>query len=182
MIIDNDGRRFAALTDAARERILLLDGAKGALIQTFGLTEADYRGTRLANSTRDLKGNHDLLAITKPEVLRDVHDAFLEAGSDIIQTNTFNAQKISQADYGTEHLVGEINREAAKLARVSADKFSTADRPRWVVGSIGPTNRTASLSPDVNDPGFRAITFDDLVAAYREQILALIEGGVDALE
>ena len=181
MTIDTHGRRFAALEAAARERILLLDGAKGALIQTFGLSEADYRGTRLANSTRDLKGNHDLLAITKPQVLRDVHDAFLEAGSDIIQTNTFNAQKISQADYGTEHLVSEINVEAARLARTSADKFSTAERPRWVVGSIGPTNRTASLSPDVNDPGFRAITFDDLVAAYRGQILALIEGGVDAL-
>ncbi|MEQ1863287.1 MAG: methionine synthase [Micropepsaceae bacterium] len=181
MTTQNYGPRFAALETAARERILLLDGAKGALIQTFGLTEADYRGTRLANSPRDLKGNHDLLAITKPDVLRDVHEAFLDAGSDIIQTNTFNAQKISQADYGTEHLVGEINVEAARLARASADKFSTADRPRWVVGSIGPTNRTASLSPDVNDPGFRAITFDDLVAAYREQILALIEGGVDAL-
>ncbi|MCE9650187.1 MAG: methionine synthase [Parvibaculum sp.] len=181
MTIQDQGRRFAALMTAARERILLLDGAKGALIQTFGLTEADYRGTRLANLPRDLKGNHDLLAITKPQVLRDVHDAFLDAGSDIIQTNTFNAQKISQADYGTEHLVSEINLEAAKLARASADKFSTADRPRWVVGSIGPTNRTASLSPDVNDPGFRATSFDELVAAYREQILALIAGGVDAL-
>jgi 5-methyltetrahydrofolate--homocysteine methyltransferase len=174
-------KRFDALKDAARERILLLDGAKGALIQTYGLSEADYRGARLANSPRDLKGNHDLLAITKPEVLRQVHDAFLEAGSDIIQTNTFNAQKISQADYGTEHLVSEINLEAAKLARASADKFSTAERPRWVVGSVGPTNRTASLSPDVNDPGFRAVTFDELVEAYREQIVALIQGGVDAL-
>ncbi len=181
MTIDEQAKRFAALKDTARERILLLDGAKGALIQTYGLSEADYRGARLANSPRDLKGNHDLLAITKPEILRQVHDAFLEAGSDIIQTNTFNAQKISQADYGTEHLVTEINFEAAKLARASVDKYSTVERPRWVVGSVGPTNRTASLSPDVNDPGFRAITFDELVAAYREQIVALIQGGVDAL-
>ncbi|MBL8782768.1 MAG: homocysteine S-methyltransferase family protein, partial [Alphaproteobacteria bacterium] len=173
--------RFDALLKAARERIILLDGAKGALIQTYGLKEEDYRGTRFANSTRDLKGNHDLLAITKPEILRDVHDAFLDAGSDIIQTNTFNAQRISQADYGCEHLSHEMNLESARLARQSADKFSTADRPRWVVGSVGPTNRTASLSPDVNDPGYRAITFDDLVGAYREQIAALIEGDVDAL-
>ncbi len=173
--------RFQALIDAARERILLLDGAKGAMIQTYGLTEADYRGSRFSNSTHDLKGNHDLLAITKPQILHDIHDAFLDAGSDIIQTNTFNAQRISQADYGCEHLSAEINVAAARAARASADKFSTADRPRWVVGSVGPTNKTASLSPDVNDPGFRAITFDELVAAYKEQIAALVEGGVDAL-
>ncbi len=181
MNITERTRRFDALLKAARERILLLDGAKGALIQTYGLGEADYRGTRFANFTRDLKGNHDLLAITKPEVLRDIHDAFLDAGSDIIQTNTFNAQRISQADYACEHLSGEINLAAARVARESADKFSTADRPRWVVGSVGPTNKTASLSPDVNDPGYRAITFDELVEAYREQIAALVEGGVDAL-
>jgi 5-methyltetrahydrofolate--homocysteine methyltransferase len=174
-------KRFQALIDAARERILLLDGAKGAMIQTYKLSEDDYRGTRFANFTHDLKGNHDLLAITKPEVLRDIHDAFLDAGSDIIQTNTFNAQKISQADYGCEHLSAEINVAAARVARASADRFSTADLPRWVVGSVGPTNKTASLSPDVNDPGYRAITFDDLVAAYKEQIAALVEGGVDAL-
>jgi len=174
-------KRFEALRAATRERIVLLDGAKGALIQTYKLSEADYRGARFSNSARDLKGNHDLLAITKPEVLRAVHDAFLDAGSDIIQTNTFNAQAISQADYGCEHLVREMNLEAAKLARESADRFSTAERLRWVVGSVGPTNKTASLSPDVNDPGFRAITFDELVAAYHEQIAALIEGGVDLL-
>ncbi|MEQ1756226.1 MAG: methionine synthase [Micropepsaceae bacterium] len=174
-------KRFAALAQAARERILLLDGAKGAMIQTYKLAEEDYRGTRFANSTHDLKGNHDLLAITKPQVLHDIHDAFLDAGSDIIQTNTFNAQRISQADYGCEHLSAEINVAAARIARASADKFSTADKPRWVVGSVGPTNKTASLSPDVNDPGYRAITFDDLVLAYHEQIAALIEGGVDAL-
>ena len=151
------------------------------MIQTYKLSEEDYRGSRFANFTHDLKGNHDLLAITKPSVLSDIHDAFLDAGSDIIQTNTFNAQKISQADYGCEHLSAEINVAAARVARASADKFSTADRPRWVVGSVGPTNKTASLSPDVNDPGYRAITFDELVAAYKEQIAALIEGGVDAL-
>jgi 5-methyltetrahydrofolate--homocysteine methyltransferase len=173
--------RFDALMKASRERILLLDGAKGAMIQNYKLGEEDYRGARFANLPRDLKGNHDLLAITKPSVVSDIHDAFLDAGSDIIQTNTFNAQRISQADYGCEHLSHEINLESALLARQSADKFSSADRPRWVVGSVGPTNRTASLSPDVNDPGYRAITFDDLVGAYREQIAALIEGGVDAL-
>ena len=174
-------KRVELLTRAARERILLLDGAKGAMIQTYGLTEEDYRGPRFANFTHDLKGNHDLLAITKPSVLTDIHDAFLDSGSDIIQTNTFNAQRISQADYGCEHLSVEINIEAARVARASADRFSTADRPRWVVGSVGPTNKTASLSPDVNDPGFRAITFDELVSAYREQIAGLLEGGVDAL-
>ncbi len=173
--------RFQALIDAARERILMLDGAKGAMIQTYKLSEDDYRGARFANFTHDLKGNHDLLAITKPSVLTDIHDAFLDAGSDIIQTNTFNAQKISQADYGCEHLSAEINVAAARVARASADKFSSAEKPRWVVGSVGPTNKTASLSPDVNDPGFRAITFDELVSAYKEQIAALIEGGVDAL-
>jgi len=174
-------KRFAALEAAARERILLLDGAKGAMIQNFGLTEADYRGSRFATSTHDLKGNHDLLAITKPEVLREIHTAFLDAGSDIIQTNTFNAQRISQADYGCEHLAHEINVEAAKIARVCADQASSAARPRWVVGSLGPTNKTTSLSPDVNDPGFRAISFDELASAYCEQIEGLIAGGVDAL-
>jgi 5-methyltetrahydrofolate--homocysteine methyltransferase len=173
--------RIELLNRAARERILLLDGAKGAMIQTYGLTEEDYRGLRFANFTHDLKGNHDLLAITKPSVLTDIHDAFLDSGSDIIQTNTFNAQRISQADYGCEHLSVEINIEAARVARASADKFSTAEKPRWVVGSVGPTNKTASLSPDVNDPGFRAITFDELVSSYREQIAGLLEGGVDAL-
>ena len=174
-------KRLELLTLATRERILMLDGAKGAMIQTYGLSEEDYRGARFASSNHDLKGNHDLLAITRPQVLTDIHDAFLDAGSDIIQTNTFNAQRISQADYGCEHLSHEINVAAARVARASAEKFSTADRPRWVVGSVGPTNKTASLSPDVNDPGFRAITFDELVDAYREQIAGLLEGGVDAL-
>jgi 5-methyltetrahydrofolate--homocysteine methyltransferase len=174
-------KRLELLNRATRERILLLDGAKGAMIQTYGLSEDDYRGTRFVNSNHDLKGNHDLLAITRPQVLTDIHDAFLDAGSDIIQTNTFNAQRISQADYGCEHLSHEINVAAARVARASADRFSTADRPRWVVGSVGPTNKTASLSPDVNDPGFRAITFDELVDAYKEQIAGLLDGGVDAL-
>ena len=131
---------------------------------------------------RDLKGNHDLLAMTKPAVVRDIDDAFLEAGSDIIQTNTFNAQRISQADYGCEHLCRRDERDAARLARASVcDKFSTADRPRWVVGVLGPTNRTASLSPDVNDPGYRAITFDELARDLSRASAALIEGGVDRL-
>ena len=174
-------KRFAALEVAGRERILLLDGAKGAMIQNFGLTEEDYRGSRFVDFSRDLKGNHDLLAITKPEVLIEIHSAFLRAGSDIIQTNSFNAQRISQADYGCEALVHEINVAAARVARKCADDASTAERPRWVVGSIGPTNKTASLSPDVNDPGYRATSFDELVLAYSEQIVGLVEGGVDAL-
>jgi 5-methyltetrahydrofolate--homocysteine methyltransferase len=174
--------RIKALHEAARERILFLDGAKGAYLQRAGLTEADFRGNRFSNSERDLKGNFDILALTKPSALTQVHDAFLRAGSDIIQTNTFSANRVSQADYGTEHLVAEINFAAAKIARASADRFSSDARPRWVVGSIGPTNRTASLSPDVNDPGFRGITFEELAAAYREQARALIEGGVDVIQ
>ena len=173
--------RIEALRGAARERIILLDGAKGAFMQRMGLSEADFRGNRFGNAERDLKGNFDILALTKPSALTHVHDAFLAAGSDIIQTNTFNANRVSQADYATQHLVSEINFEAARIARASAEKFSTGGKLRWVVGSMGPTNRTASLSPDVNDPGFRAISFEELAAAYGEQARALIEGGVDAL-
>ncbi|MBI1210655.1 MAG: methionine synthase [Alphaproteobacteria bacterium] len=174
--------RVTALKAAARGRILFLDGAKGAYLQRVGLTEADFRGNRFGNHAHDLKGNFDILALTKPSALTQVHDAFLKAGSDIIQTNTFNANRVSQADYGTQHLVAEINFEAAKVARASADKFSTDKRPRWVAGSIGPTNRTASLSPDVNDPGLRSITFEELAEAYREQIRGLIDGGVDVIQ
>lgn len=161
----------------AASRILLTDGAFGTEIQGFGLTEADYRGP--LDLTRDQKGNHDLLALTRPDVIVAVTTAYLKAGADIISTNTFSANRISQADYGTEHLVESINIAAASIARGLADRFAQDDRPRFVAGAVGPTNKTLSLSPDVNDPGYREIDFDTLKAVYREQIDALLEGGVD---
>lgn len=165
------------------ERILLLDGAMGTTIQGYGLSEKDYRGDRFSQHSSDLYGNNDLLSITRPDVIREIHQLFLEAGADIIETNTFNSTSISQADYQTQHLVPEINLCAARLAREVADDFTRKDpsKPRFVAGSIGPTNRTASISPDVNNPGYRSVSFDELVDAYREQTLALIEGGVDLL-
>jgi 5-methyltetrahydrofolate--homocysteine methyltransferase len=176
-------QRIRALKQAADERILILDGAMGTMIQRHKLGEADYRGARFAGWNRDLKGNNDLLVLTKPEVIRSVHEAYLEAGADIIETNTFNAQRISMADYGMEALSAEINIAAAKLAREATDAWTarTPEKPRFVAGSIGPTNRTASISPDVNNPGFRNVSFDELVAAYGEQTRALIEGGVDII-
>ncbi len=172
-----------ALKRAAGERILILDGAMGTMIQRYKLTEADYRGERFKDWPSDLKGNNDLLALTQPDIIRAIHEAYLEAGADILETNTFNAQAISMADYGMEILSYEINVAAAKLAREAADLWTdkTPDRPRFVAGAIGPTNRTASLSPDVNNPGFRNVTFEALVAAYGEQTRGLIEGGVDAI-
>jgi 5-methyltetrahydrofolate--homocysteine methyltransferase len=166
-----------------KERILVLDGAMGTMIQELKLDEADYRGERFADHGSDLKGNNDLLSITRPEAIADIHAAFLDAGADIIETNTFNSTAISQADYGLEDLVHELNAEAAKLARAAADAATakTPEKPRFVAGALGPTNRTASISPDVNDPGFRNVTFDELVAAYTEAIYGLVEGGVDIL-
>jgi 5-methyltetrahydrofolate--homocysteine methyltransferase len=171
------------LADLARERILILDGAMGTMIQQHGLTEEDYRGARFKDWHRDLKGNNDLLVLTQPDIIREIHEAYLEAGADIIETNTFNAQSISMADYGMEALSYEMNVAAARLAREAADKFMARDpsRPRFVAGAIGPTNRTASLSPDVNNPGYRNVTFDDLVEAYGEQTRGLIDGGADAI-
>ena len=179
----NRGERIAVLRKSAAERILILDGAMGTMIQRHKLSEADYRGERFKDWPRDLKGNNDLLVLTQPEIIRDIHEAYFEAGADIAETNTFNAQAISMADYGMESLAFEINVAAAKLAREAADKFTslTPDKPRFVAGAVGPTNRTASISPDVNNPGMRNITFDELVAAYAEQARALIEGGVDAI-
>ncbi|MDR3653983.1 MAG: methionine synthase [Paludibacter sp.] len=164
-------------------RILILDGAMGTMIQSHRLTEADYRGERFAQWPSLVKGNNDLLVLTQPEIIKSIHAAYLEAGADIIETNTFNAQVISMEDYGMGLLVREINLEGAKLARQAADEFTAKNpaKPRFVAGAVGPTNKTASMSPDVNNPAFRAVSFDDLVAAYKEQILALIEGGVDAL-
>ncbi len=164
-----------------RERILILDGAMGTMIQRHVLSEADFRGERFANHPVDVRGNNDLLCLTQPQIIQDIHRAYLEAGADIIETNTFNANGISQQDYRMEHLVYEINREAARLARQAADEFTSADKPRFVAGAIGPTNRTASISPDVNRPGYRAVTFDDLVAAYTPQIQGLLDGGADLL-
>ena len=167
-----------ALQAAAKERILLTDGAFGTEIQNWKLTEAEYAGD--LGLALDQKGNNDILALTKPEVPESIHRAYFEAGADIAETNTFSANRISQADYGAEHLVREINVESAKLARRIADEFQAKDgRPRFVAGAIGPTNKTLSLSPDVNDPGYREIDFDYLKDVYREQIDALVEGGAD---
>jgi len=175
--------RIAMLKEAAQNRILVLDGATGTMIQSYKLEEADYRGERFKDWEQDLKGNNDLLVLTQPRIIREIHDAFLEAGADIIETNTFNSTSISQADYGMEEFAFELNREAACIAREAADAWSekTPDKPRFVAGAIGPTNRTASLSPDVNDPGFRNITFDELVDACSEQARGLIEGGADTI-
>jgi len=162
----------------AAKRILITDGAFGTEIQNYKLTEADYAGS--LGLTKDQKGNNDILALTKPEVPAAIHRAYFEAGADIAETNTFSANRISQADYAAEHLVREINLESAKLARKLADEFQAKDgRPRFVAGAIGPTNKTLSLSPDVNDPGFREVDWDTLVDVYREQAAALIEGGAD---
>ncbi len=174
------GRQFAELL---KTQMLMIDGAMGTMIQKHRLEEQDFRGERFANHASDLKGNNDLLVITKPEIIEDIHVQFLEAGADIIETNTFSSTTISQADYHLEPLVRELNIEAARVARRAVDRVRADDPSRtlFVAGSVGPTNRTASISPDVNDPGFRAVTFDDLVNAYAEQVEALIEGGVDVL-
>ncbi len=163
------------------ERILILDGAMGTMIQRHKLNEADYRGARFADWPSDLKGNNDLLVLTRPDVIRGIHEAYLAAGADILETNTFNANRVSMADYGMEELSREINVAAASLAREAADAASTPDKPRFVAGVLGPTNRTLSISPDVNDPGFRNLDFDILVAAYVEAARGLIEGGADLL-
>ena len=164
------------LAEAAK-RILITDGAFGTEIQQRKLTEADYAGS--LGLSRDQKGNNDILAITRPDVPEAIHRAYFQAGADIAETNTFSANRISQADYGAEHLVREINVESARLARRVADEFARDGRPRFVAGAIGPTNKTLSLSPDVNDPGFREIDWDELVDVYRQQVAALVEGGAD---
>ena len=169
------------LHDIIKERILILDGAMGTMIQKFGLTEEDFRGERFAHLPGLQKGNNDLLCLSRPEVIADIHRRYLSVGVDIIETCSFNAQRISMADYGCEHLCREINLASAAIARREADAMSTPDKPRFVAGSIGPTNKTCSISPDVNDPAMRGVTYDELVEAYDEQIEALIEGGVDAL-
>lgn len=174
---------MSKLQDLARERILVLDGAMGTMIQRYQLEEADFRNPELENHKHSLKGNNDLLALTRPDVLREIHAAYFEAGADIAETNTFAATSIAQADYGLQDWAYQINLESARLACEVAEAFTekTPDKPRFVAGSIGPTNRTASMSPDVNDPSFRAITFDELKDAYVEQVRGLLDGGVHAL-
>lgn len=175
--------RLEALNAALRSRILVLDGAMGTMIQRRKLDEAAYRGARFANWDRDIKGNNDILSLTQPDIIREIHTEYLDAGSDILETNTFSSTRIAQADYGMEELSYELNVVGARLAREAADAATakTPDRPRFVAGALGPTNRTASISPDVNDPGFRAITFDELKTAFGEQAKGLLDGGADIL-
>ncbi len=171
------------LKEALSKRILVLDGAMGTMIQLRKLTEKDYRGERFARINQDVKGNNDLLSLTQPELIREIHSEFLAAGADIIETNSFNATSISMADYAMQPLVTEINVAAAKIARSIADEWTqkTPDKPRYVAGSIGPTSKTLSISPDVNNPGFREVTFDQVSDSYKEQTRALMDGGVDLI-
>jgi len=166
-----------------QERILVLDGAMGTMLQQYKFTEADFRGERFKDYPTPLQGNNDLLSITQPEAIKTIHAKYFEAGADIVETNTFSGTTIAMADYQMENLVYELNFESAKIAREVADEFTKREpnKPRFVAGSIGPTNKTASMSPDVNDPGYRAVTFDELRVAYKEQVEALIDGGVDIL-
>lgn len=171
------------IQEILKERILVLDGAMGTMIQRYKLEEADYRGERFKDHPIPVKGNSDLLSITRPDIISEIHRQYLEAGADIIETNTFSATTVAQADYHLEALAYELNYQSAKLAKVIADEFTKANpvKPRFVAGALGPTNKTASLSPEVNDPGYRAITFDELVDAYYEQTKGLVEGGSDLL-
>ncbi|HYR26256.1 MAG TPA: homocysteine S-methyltransferase family protein, partial [Aquabacterium sp.] len=171
--------RGAQLPEILRQRIVVLDGAMGTMIQRYKLTEADYRGTRFADHPKDLKGNNELLQLTKPEVIREIHEQYLAAGADLIETNTFGATTVAQEDYDLPELAYEMNVAGAKLARECCDKYSTPDKPRFVAGAIGPTPKTASISPDVNDPGARNVDFDTLRQAYYEQAKGLMEGGCD---
>jgi len=171
--------RGAQLPDILQQRIAILDGAMGTMIQRYKLTEADYRGTRFAEHGKDLKGNNDLLVLTKPEVISEIHEQYLAAGADIIETNTFGTTSVAQEDYALGEHAYEMNVAAARLARTACDKYSTQDKPRFAAGALGPTPRTASISPDVNDPGARNVDFDTLRAAYYEQAKGLLDGGVD---
>ena len=184
--------RGATLPAILSQRIAILDGAMGTMIQRFKLGEAQYRGAgrkgasaeqlaRFANFHKDIKGNNELLSLTRPDVISDIHEGYLAAGCDLIETNTFGATTVAQADYDMQDLAREMNLQSAKLARAACDKFSTPDKPRFVVGALGPTPKTASISPDVNDPGARNVSFEELRAAYYEQVEALVEGGSDAL-
>src|SRR5258706_14886200 len=172
-----------SIADLLAKRILILDGAMGTMIQRHTLTEADFRGDRFRSHPRDVRGDNDLLVLTRPDVIAGIHREYLEVGSDIIETNTFNSNAISQSDYGLEPFVYELNVAAAKLARAAADEWTarTPDKPRFVAGAMGPTTRILSISPDVNNPAFRNMTFDELRDAYKEQVRGLIAGGCDLL-
>jgi 5-methyltetrahydrofolate--homocysteine methyltransferase len=174
---------MTSITQEIKKRILILDGAMGTMLQRYNFSEEDFRGDRFKDFPYSLKGNNDLLSLTQPKAIRDIHAQYFEAGADIVETNTFSSTTIGMADYHLEDIVYELNFESAKIARKVADEFTAKnpDKPRFVAGSIGPTNRTASMSPDVNDPGFRAVNFDDLRIAYKQQVEALIDGGVDLL-
>ncbi len=174
-VVDRLARREAAFRSALGERILVLDGAAGTFIQAYELDEAGYRGERFADWPCDVKGNNDLLILSRPDIISDMHRAYLDAGADIIETNTFSSTTIAQADYEMEGLADEMNREGARLAREAADEMATPERPRFVAGAMGPTNRTASISPDVNDPGKRNVDFDTLAEDYKRAAKALIE-------
>ncbi|MDH5712250.1 MAG: homocysteine S-methyltransferase family protein, partial [Gammaproteobacteria bacterium] len=177
----NREQRIASLKERLKTQILLLDGATGTMIQRHKLGEAEYRGERFADWPSDLKGNNDLLVLTQPEIISGIHKAYLDAGADIIETDTFNANAISMADYDMVELSYEINKVAAELAKQACDEYATDDKPRFVAGVLGPTNRTASISPDVNNPGFRNVTFDQLYQAYDEALRGLIDGGSDII-
>ncbi|HEX2896833.1 MAG TPA: homocysteine S-methyltransferase family protein, partial [candidate division Zixibacteria bacterium] len=178
-----DSNRTSLLKSAISKGILLLDGAMGTMIQSYNLTESDFRGKKFANHPHDLKGNNDILSLTRPDIIEQIHRAYLESGADIIETNTFNGTSISQADYKTESIVYEMNVAAAKLARKAVDDFTkrTPAKPRFVAGILGPTNKTCSLSPDVDNPGYRAVSFDQMKNSYAEQARGLIDGGSDIL-
>ncbi|CAN7175017.1 MULTISPECIES: homocysteine S-methyltransferase family protein [unclassified Variovorax] len=173
--------RAQQLPGILAERIAILDGAMGTMIQRFKLSEAQYRGERFKDFPRDVKGNNELLSLTRPDVIRDIHEGYLAAGADLIETNTFGATRIAQEDYKMAELAREMNLESARIARAACDKFSTPDKPRFVAGALGPTPKTASISPDVNDPGARNVSFEELRASYYEQVEALVEGGADVL-
>ncbi|MBV8273053.1 MAG: homocysteine S-methyltransferase family protein [Cupriavidus sp.] len=171
--------RAASLPKLLRDRILILDGAMGTMIQRYKLTEADYRGTRFGDHPIDVKGNNELLLLTRPQVISEIHEQYLAAGADLIETNTFGATRVAQEDYKMADLAYEMNVEAARLARAACDKYSTPDKPRFVAGAFGPTPKTASISPDVNDPGARNVSFEELRDSYYQQGKALLEGGAD---
>jgi 5-methyltetrahydrofolate--homocysteine methyltransferase len=173
--------RAQALPAILAQRIVILDGAMGTMIQRFKLSEAQYRGERFQDFHKDVKGNNELLSLTRPDVIRDIHEGYLAAGADLVETNTFGATTIAQADYDMADLAYEMNVASARLAREACDKFSTPDKPRFVAGALGPTPKTASISPDVNDPGARNVSFEELRAAYFEQVRGLVEGGADLL-
>lgn len=173
--------RIEQLKRALDQRILILDGAAGTFIQGENLDEAGFRGTRFADWDRDIKGNNDILNLSRPEIIANMHRSYLDAGADIVETNTFSSTSIAQADYAMEELAFELNREGARIAREAADEFSTPEKPRFVAGAIGPTNRTASISPDVNDPGKRNIDFDTLSESYKQAARGLVDGGADVI-